>query len=391
MVTTPTKWRQCPLKEIVAHLIDNRGKTPPLEKNGPHELLEVSAITSPSIYPDYSRVRKRISQETYDTWFKRGPLHKGDILISTVGSVANIAYSRETRATIAQNIIAIRTKPIMNPLFLYYYLSAAFTARKIRVLDIGCVQASIKVSDLMSIPIHVPPLPEQEKIAHQLFSFDKAIIDLREQNKALVALSIIYYRLLSLHPSKETCTLQEICTHIAGGGTPPKKEETHYNGTIDWYTTKELQDGFLYTSKTKITESGLQSTTVALFPPKSILIAMYAFPTAGRLGILNSEGAFNQATCGLVPNSNTTYEYLYCHLKSHRANINQMASGSAQQNLSKHIIKKYPAFTVDAEALSDFKRSVGPLFQKIEINTRKIKTLTDLRNALTKKFMCHPH
>jgi type I restriction enzyme S subunit len=50
-----------------------------------------------------------------------------------------------------------------------------------------------------------------------------------------------------------------------------------------------------------ITDAGLANSSAKLFPPSSVLIAMYG-ATAGDVGILRFQAATNQAVCAIYPN-----------------------------------------------------------------------------------------
>lgn len=106
-----------------------------------------------------------------------------------------------------------------------------------------------------------------------------------------------------------------------------------------------MKDNFLYESVTKITEFGLENSSAKLFPENTIVHAIYAAPTFGRLGTLANEATFNQATCGFIVDENKIpFEYLYLYLLVSRQKLNDMASasGSAQQNLNVGIMKTFP-------------------------------------------------
>jgi type I restriction enzyme S subunit len=186
----------------------------------------------------------------------------------------------------------------------------------------------------------------------------------------------------------EECTLNDLCLKIASGGTPSTKIKEYYDGHINWYSTKELNDGFLFESEKKITLQGLENSSAKLFPKGTIVMAIYAAPTVGRLGILTNEDSFNQAACGLVPNTEVcSTEFLYLYLKSERENLNIMASGSAQQNLNVNKIKTYPTIKVPKNIMIRFNKIVRPIFHKIENNSYQIQTLEKLRDTLLPKLM----
>jgi len=117
------EWRTEKLKACLDQIIDNRGKTPPhVEDYTPYELLEVNAIRGYSKFPDYSAVKKFVSKETFDSWFRNGHPAVGDVLISTVGSIGEVVVS-EGRGCIAQNVVALRPKrDQVDGNFLYYHL-----------------------------------------------------------------------------------------------------------------------------------------------------------------------------------------------------------------------------------------------------------------------------
>jgi type I restriction enzyme S subunit len=186
----------------------------------------------------------------------------------------------------------------------------------------------------------------------------------------------------------EECTLNDLCTQIASGGTPSTKIESYYNGDINWYSTRELKDNFLYESENKITKEGLDNSSAKLFPAGTVIIAIYAAPTVGRLGILANDASFNQAACGLVANDELCCsEFIYLYLKNQRGELNSMASGSAQQNLNVSKIKSYPAFKVPKDLMNKFKDVVQPTFKKISSSTIQIRTLEKLRDTLLPKLM----
>jgi type I restriction enzyme S subunit len=177
-------WIKTTLGEVVDFVVDNRGKTPPLVEDG-YELLEVNAISDNAREPDYSKVSKFVDEETFRNGFRKGTVKKGDVLIPTVGTIGNVAYSKEDRGAIAQNLIALRTKIEHNSLFLYYFLTDPNTKKALLNLDIGGVQPSIKVPHLLDMQVVFPPLPEQIAIASVLSAFDDKIELLREENKTL--------------------------------------------------------------------------------------------------------------------------------------------------------------------------------------------------------------
>ncbi|AWM80977.1 restriction endonuclease subunit S [Gammaproteobacteria bacterium ESL0073] len=147
-------WEKDILKNRV-FVIDNRGKTPPyLDQLTDYPIIEVNALTNESRLVDYALIRKYVTQETYINWF-RGYLQKNDVLVSTVGSIGEIAMVLLEKGNVAQNVVALRAINDLSPFYLYEFLK--YKKDEIKELDIGSVQPSIKVPHLLSMEILIPP------------------------------------------------------------------------------------------------------------------------------------------------------------------------------------------------------------------------------------------
>lgn len=163
------------LGDCIELIIDNRGKTPPLAKTG-YELIETASINGSNKYPDYSKITKFVSEETYNTWFRKGHPTSGDILISTVGmNIGDVVIMKSNRGSIAQNLIALRTNNKLNSDYLYYILTSKNIREKIRSLNIGSVQPSLKVPHLLNIEFYLPNIEKQSEISKILNELDEKI------------------------------------------------------------------------------------------------------------------------------------------------------------------------------------------------------------------------
>ena len=169
------EWSCKKIKDVLSFVVDNRGKTPPTQELG-YPLIEVNAVSAIYKFPQYQVVRKYVSQETYNTKFRKGHPKAGDILVPTVGTLGAVSYVDKENCCIAQNLVALRANNfICDSNFLYYILRNPITRKWLLNLDIGGVQPSIKVPHLLELEILLPPLQEQKKIAAILSSLDDKI------------------------------------------------------------------------------------------------------------------------------------------------------------------------------------------------------------------------
>ncbi|MDD2216479.1 MAG: restriction endonuclease subunit S [Eubacteriales bacterium] len=149
----PKGWRVGSLGEYVKS-IDNRGKTPPLAENTTeYPIIDVKALSGLSRIINYDNCTKYVEKETYDNWFRSGHPQPLDILISTVGSLAEMKLFLGSRGCIAQNVVGFRCKNI-SPLYMYQYLQ--FIKQDLISYNIGSVQPSIKVTHIIKQKILIP-------------------------------------------------------------------------------------------------------------------------------------------------------------------------------------------------------------------------------------------
>ncbi|ELE1961968.1 restriction endonuclease subunit S [Vibrio vulnificus] len=115
----------------------------------------------------------RISDEL-DFEYRRSKIQVNDILISLVGTVGRIAIVPASLdgANIHRNIGRIRTKHYE---FLVHYLNSDVAKNRIGLSSSGSSQSALNLSVLRALKVPVPPLPEQQKIAEILSTWDKAI------------------------------------------------------------------------------------------------------------------------------------------------------------------------------------------------------------------------
>ena len=73
----------------------------------------------------------------------------------------------------------------------------------------------------------------------------------------------------------EVKRLGELCKTSAGGTPLKSRKENYENVTIPWLRSGEVNNKNIIDCEIKITEIGLNSSSAKLFPPRTVLIAMY--------------------------------------------------------------------------------------------------------------------
>lgn len=140
--------------------------------------LNAESINSGSIN---KAVANYISEEKFSE-IKKGRIKRGDLLLTTRGNgVGNVAYvnTNELGLINAQMLILRTNEQEISSKFLFYYFSSTTLYSYIQNFASGSAQPQIPIRDLKKIPVFLPSLKIQEKIAVILSTYD----DLIENNK----------------------------------------------------------------------------------------------------------------------------------------------------------------------------------------------------------------
>ncbi|MHB8170758.1 MAG: restriction endonuclease subunit S [Thermincolia bacterium] len=131
--------------------------------------------------------------------------------------------------------------------------------------------------------------------------------------------------------------LGEIST-ISSGGTPNRNVDSYWNGNIPWVTTTLINFSEINNVNEYITEDGLTNSSAKMFPPTTILMAMYGQGlTRGKVGILGIRAATNQACCAILI-KNEDVKYVYYYLEKKYFGIRKLSMDGNQKNLNAGII-----------------------------------------------------
>jgi len=137
----------------------------------------------------------------------------------------------------------------------------------------------------------------------------------------------------------EVVKVKDFCDEMKSGGTPSRDNLNYWNSNdIPWLKTGEVSNNVVFDAEEYISKEGYKNSSAKLIPTESVLMAMYG-ATAGQLSYLKKEVSTNQACCAMICFEKERSAFLYYALLNQQKQIETLAIGGAQPNLSKQIIE----------------------------------------------------
>lgn len=162
----PIKWRIVPLKKQLINIVDYRGKTPEKVSSGVF-LVTAKNIKNGKI--DYSLSQEYVDENEYYSIMSRGLPKNGDLLFTTEAPLGEVAIVDREDIALAQRIIKFTVNTfILNNLFLKYWITSSGFQFFLHTLSTGSTAEGIKSSKISMLPLVLPSLPEQHRIASYL-------------------------------------------------------------------------------------------------------------------------------------------------------------------------------------------------------------------------------
>lgn len=135
-------------------------------------------------------------------------------------------------------------------------------------------------------------------------------------------------------------TLGEIA-RITSGGTPDRSEPSYWGGSVPWVTTGEIQFNTITDTAEKITEAGLKNSSAKLFPPGTLLMAMYGQgKTRGQVAKLAIEACTNQNSAAILLNEGHDPDFYFHFLSWKYDEIRDFGHSGGVSHLNAGLLKQ---------------------------------------------------
>lgn len=363
-----------PVDELF-ELIRNGRNVDQFDERGKYRVTRIQTISYKTVDLDKT---KWTNDDVPEDYF----MEEGDILLSHINSFEHLAKSAiftGISEKVVHGINLLRFKPDKSKIIPEYiaaiFKSSIFIDKAKTFAQKAVNQASLRVGDLKSILVPLPPISVQEEIVAEIEAYQKII----DGAKMVVS---NYKPKIDIDPNWEMVKLEEICDTISDGDhqPPPKTEDGVPFVTISNINANEGIDF----SKTFFVS---RSYYANIKPHRKPMKGDILYTVTGSFGIpllidFEKEFCF-QRHIGLVrPNAKVENAYLYYYLQTPDAfsQADKSATGMAQRTVSLNSLRGFiiplPPHEIQRNIVLQIEKEqelVNANKQLIEIFEQKIK------------------
>ena len=303
-----------------------------------------------------------------------------------------------------------------DPRFVYYFLKQF----DFQSYNSGSAQPSLNRNFIHPIPVDVPPVNEQQAIAHILGTLDDKIELNQRMNETLEAMARALFKswfvdfapvraksqgrdtglpapLADLFPATfddegkpSGWRVAPLLDHayLISGGTPKTEEPEYWNGSIAWASAKDVSQcghSFLVDSERSITERGLDESATRMIP-KFATVVVARGATTGRFCMLGRDMAMNQ-TCYALTSSHRRPFWLNCAFRNLVEALVHAAHGSVFDTITTQTMASARVMEASEDVLNKFEAAITPLFTRVLVSIEASRTLAALRDTLQPKLI----
>jgi type I restriction enzyme S subunit len=274
----------------------------------------------------------------------------------------------------------------------------------------GSVNKFLNWRPLAAMPIDLPPLDQQKRIADLLWAVERHSQEMAkfksasERAYAGTRLALLTVGLRGdwrraewtvdevdhwTVPVPEGWSAETIASvgRVRAGATPNRSEQANFfdNGEIPWVKTLDLNESVLRETDERITPAAVAKTSAKVAPPGTVLVAMYGgFGQIGRTARLGVAASTNQAVSAVLDlREDVDPEYLHEILKAGRPKWRKVAASSRKDpNITKRDVEAFDFPLPPREQQSESLEILASIQHAIDDAAADVDALTVVRSSL---------
>jgi type I restriction enzyme S subunit len=318
--------------------------------------------------------------------------------------VALVPPSVKRRMLISQSQMKLTPNTsIVDPLFIYYVFRAPDQQEYLRRNAIQTGVPHTNLGILRSVPLRLPPLYEQRRVAEILGALDDKIELNRRMNETLEAIARETFRALIVRSAGRGWFLNPVAdatpagwsiltahdvVHVLGGSTPSTNEPTYWGEDIPFVTPRDLSQlssPVLLQTERSITDAGAAQISSGVLPKGTLLLSSRA--PIGYLAIAEMPICVNQGFVGMVCDQGVGAHYMLQWCRESMDRIMGAANGTTFLEISKGSFKRLTVPIAPIELRDRYESTAEILHRRIVLNERESRTLAELRDTLLPKLL----
>lgn len=328
----------------------------------------------------------------------------GDIIYARRGDIEKCAYvtTNEEKWLCGTGCLKIRCNNEVNSRFIAYLLSTAECKKWITGNAVGTTMLNLSKGILSNLPLLVPSHEDQRRIASILSSLDRKIelnnkinADLEEMAQAIFKNWFVDFEpfkdgkfvdseLGKIPEGWKVGRLTDIIK-LMPGGTPKTSEPLYWdNGTIPFFSPKDVNGVYCFATDKHITETGLNKCSSNLYPKDTIFITCRG--TVGKVCLAACDMAMNQSNYAIRAIDGYSQYYVFFLVKSVVERLIKKSNGAVFSAITSKDFDE-EILIPSQKAVEDFTNVIDGFFRRIFTIGTENSRLSLLRDTLLPRLM----
>ena len=281
-----------------------------------------------------------------------------------------------------QDVKCIESTSELENKYLFYWLKAnsGYLRKKIEFTSIGAGKFDTRF--LSNLVVRFPDIVTRKKIIDMADNIsDRININKKINENLLQQAGAVFDKYYNTSSNQQLFTS---LINVLGGGTPKTGNPYFWDGSIPFFTPKDVGAPYTFQTEKYITESGLEHCNSRLYPKNTTFVT--ARGTVGKVSLAGTPMAMNQSCYALASETIDPLLVYFYALKA-VASLKHKASGAVFDAI---VTRDFDTETINILTDEDARSAlsvIAPAMEAIHNNVEENMRLSKLRDTLLPNLM----
>ncbi len=281
-----------------------------------------------------------------------------------------------------QDVKCIESTSELENKYLFYWLKAnsGYLRKKIEFTSIGAGKFDTRF--LSNLVVRFPDIVTRKKIIDMADNIsDRININKKINENLLQQAGAVFDKYYNTSSNQQLFTS---LINVLGGGTPKTGNPYFWDGSIPFFTPKDVGAPYTFQTEKYITESGLEHCNSRLYPKNTTFVT--ARGTVGKVSLAGTPMAMNQSCYALASKTIDPLLVYFYALKA-VASLKHKASGAVFDAI---VTRDFDTETINILTDEDARSAlsvIAPAMEAIHNNVEENMRLSKLRDTLLPNLM----